>query len=112
MTPKPYAPSLPERPPDFFTLANPAYLGALARNHAIRPLDDLFHSSHLRESDFVPASLRLCRYEGKLYGMPFLIDALALIWNKQAFRDAGLDPEQPPRTMEQTRRLRRETHKA
>ena len=33
--------------------------------------------------------------------MPFLIDDLALIWNKQAFRDAGLDPEQPPRTMEQ-----------
>ena len=24
-------------PPDFFTLANPAYLGALAHNHAIRP---------------------------------------------------------------------------
>ena len=89
-------------PPDFFTLANPAYLGVLARNHAIRPLDDLFQpSSHLREADFVPASLRLCRYQGKLYGMPFLIDDLALLWNKQAFREAGLDPEQPPRTLEQ-----------
>ena len=88
-------------PPDAFTLSNPAYLGALARNHAVRPLDDLIQSGRLREADFVPASLRLCRYQGHLYGLPFLIDDVALLWNKQAFREAGLDPERPPRTLEE-----------
>ena len=87
-------------PPDFFTLSNPAYLGALAHNHAIRPLDTLLQHSTVREADFVPASLRLCRYDGKLYGLPFLIDDAALLWNKQAFTASGLDPEKPPRTME------------
>lgn len=88
-------------PPDLFTLSNPAYLGVLAHNHAIRPLDDLLTTSGLKESDFVPASLRLCRYEKRLYGMPFLIDDAALMWDKQAFREAGLDPEKPPRTVEE-----------
>src|SRR5581483_2291918 len=88
-------------PPDFFTLSDPSYLGPLARNHAIRPLDDLFRQSGLRESSFVPASLRLCRYQGRLYGLPFLIDDRALLWNKQAFAEAGLDPERPPRTLEE-----------
>ena len=88
-------------PPDVFTLSNPAYLGALARNKAVRPLDDLLTDGKVREADFVPASLRLCRYENHLYGLPFLIDDVALLWDKQAFREAGLDPERPPRTLEE-----------
>ncbi len=88
-------------PPDFCTLNDPAYLGPLARNHALLRLDDMFQKSGLREADFVPASLGLCRYNGQLYGMPFLIDAKALLWDKDAFREAGLDPERPPRTLEE-----------
>ena len=87
--------------PDVFTLANPAYLGALAHNKAVRPLDDLLNNGGLHETDFVPASLRLCRYEDHLYGLPFLIDDVALLWDKQAFREAGLDPERPPQTLEE-----------
>jgi multiple sugar transport system substrate-binding protein len=88
-------------PPDFCTLSDPSYLGPLARNHALLPLDSLFQQSGLRTGDFVPASLGLCRYRGQLYGMPFLIDAKALMWDKDAFRAAGLDPERPPRTLEE-----------
>lgn len=88
-------------PPDLFTLSNPAYLGVLARNGAIRPLDSLLEGTAIRKEDFIPASLRLCEYEGKLYGLPYLIDVAALMWDKQAFREAGLDPERPPQTMEE-----------
>lgn len=88
-------------PPDLCTLSDSSYLGPLARNRAIRPLDDLFKQSGLREADFVPASLKLCRYDGKLYGLPYLIDICALLWDKRAFADAGLDPERPPRTLEE-----------
>ncbi len=31
----------------------------------------------------MPASLDLCRYQGQLYGLPFLIDDAALLWDKQ-----------------------------
>ena len=88
-------------PPDFFTIADASYLGPLARNNAILPLDDLFRHSTLKESSFVPAALGMCRYHGALYGLPFLIDGTALIWNRGDFKAAGLPPDEPPRTLEQ-----------
>ena len=37
-------------------------------------------------------------WDGKVYGVPTNNETMALIWNAQIFRDAGLDPEQPPAT--------------
>lgn len=36
--------------------------------------------------------------DGKMYSMPFNSSTPVLIYNKDAFEDAGLDPEDPPRT--------------
>ncbi len=88
-------------PPDLCTLSDASYLGPLARNHAILPMDTMFAQSGLKVSDFVPSSLNLCRYKNTLYGLPFLIDDEAMLWDKQAFREAGLDPDHPPRTLEE-----------
>lgn len=43
-----------------------------------------------------PAHLSVGTYEGKIYGMPFSADASVLIWNKDLFKKAGLDPEKGP----------------
>jgi multiple sugar transport system substrate-binding protein len=91
-------------PPDLFTLADSLYLGPLAANGAVYALDDWFRGAGLREKDFVEASLYQCRYRGRLFAMPYLIDAQALLWNKKAFRRAGLDPEKPPGTLEELER--------
>ena len=40
-------------------------------------------------------------YEGVRYGLPWYTDARLLLYNKQMFRDAGLDPEAPPQTWDQ-----------
>ena len=88
-------------PPDIFTLSDPLYLGPMAANGALLRLDDLFKPSGLREQDFIPASLSQCRYRGGLYAMPYLIDCYALFWNKRHFREAGLNPERPPQTLEE-----------
>jgi multiple sugar transport system substrate-binding protein len=40
-------------------------------------------------------------YNGESYGIPFETDVRTLIWNKNAFRDVGLDPESPPRTWDE-----------
>jgi len=86
-------------PPEIFTLRDPGYLGSLAGNGALLCLDDLFKQSGLRESDYAPGSLSQCRYNGKLYAMIYLMDCFALLWNKDAFGDVGLDPERPPKTL-------------
>ncbi|MDX1935182.1 MAG: ABC transporter substrate-binding protein [Capsulimonadales bacterium] len=88
-------------PPDLFTIADPSNLGALAANDALLPLDDLFRDSGLSTDAFTRASLSQCRFRGKLYAMPYLVDCIVLLYNKQSFRDAGLDPERPPRTLEE-----------
>ncbi|WP_159588618.1 ABC transporter substrate-binding protein [Chelativorans xinjiangense] len=38
-------------------------------------------------------------YEGRTYGTGFAPDVSVIAWNKDLFREAGLDPEKPPRTI-------------
>jgi multiple sugar transport system substrate-binding protein len=35
-------------------------------------------------------------WDDRLYGVPLYADVSLLLWNKELFRQAGLDPEQPP----------------
>lgn len=42
-------------------------------------------------------------YEGKTYSIPTYGNNYRLIYNKDVFRKAGLDPEKPPQTMEELR---------
>ncbi|HZG55989.1 ABC transporter substrate-binding protein [Paenibacillus sp.] len=37
--------------------------------------------------------------DGNLYALPFTTDDRALFYNKKLFREAGLDPENPPKTI-------------
>jgi multiple sugar transport system substrate-binding protein len=42
-------------------------------------------------------------YDGRLYGVPLYADVSALFWNKDLFRQAGLDPEKPPTSLAEIR---------
>lgn len=88
-------------PPDVVTIADPSYLGALAANNALQPLDDRFRRSGLKDADYTNGALSQCRYKGSTYAVPYLLDCIALLYNKDVFRAAGLDPEKPPRTLEE-----------
>lgn len=88
-------------PPELFTLKEPSYLGSLAGNKALEPLDEKFKAAGFREQDQAPGALSQCRFKGKLYGLLFLEDCLGLIYSRDAFREAGLDPDRPPQTFEE-----------
>jgi ABC-type glycerol-3-phosphate transport system substrate-binding protein len=88
-------------PPDLFFLWNPAYLGPLVENGAVRSLDDAFRKSGMKRSEFLPAALAMGTANGRLYSLPYLVDCQGLFWNKAAFREAGLDPEKPPQTLDE-----------
>jgi len=53
-------------------------------------------------SEFLPGALLSCRKngaaEGPLYGVPTNNEVMFLLYNKELFRKAGLDPEKPPAT--------------
>ena len=48
----------------------------------------------------------LATYDGKLYGTGFTPDVSILLYNKDIFRKAGLDPEKPPTTIAEIAGLR------
>jgi ABC-type glycerol-3-phosphate transport system substrate-binding protein len=69
-----------------------------AATGSVAPLDDFYKGNKLDPADFHQAAINLTRYEGKLYGLPYRVEAHAVYYNKGAFREAGLDPANPPKT--------------
>jgi multiple sugar transport system substrate-binding protein len=47
----------------------------------------------------VEAYKNIATYEDRVYGVGFTPDVSVLAWNKELFREAGLDPEQGPRSL-------------
>lgn len=47
----------------------------------------------------VEAYKDIATYEDRIYGVGFTPDVSILVWNKELFRQAGLDPEVPPKTI-------------
>jgi len=45
------------------------------------------------------AYVDIATYQGKLYGAGFTPDVSILVWNKDLFKKAGLDPEKPPKSV-------------
>lgn len=52
-------------------------------------------------ADIYPALLQYASYRGTLYSLPMEATNLGLLYNKDLFREAGLDPERPPQTWEE-----------
>lgn len=46
--------------------------------------------------DLSPAHLSVATYQDHLYGLPFSGDASVLVWNKNLFQQAGLNPDKGP----------------
>ncbi|MFE1444128.1 ABC transporter substrate-binding protein [Streptomyces sp. NPDC058739] len=53
--------------------------------------------------DIDPNVLGSLKHEGKLYGLPTSNYTMGLLVNRKLFRQAGLDPDAPPRTWEEVR---------
>lgn len=68
----------------------------------IDPLDKYLEGRNTPESfraGYSDQILDSLRVNGHLYSMPYQIAVDLLMYNKQMFRDAGLDPNDPPSTM-------------
>lgn len=81
------------------------YFEALAGADAIYPMEYFLSGpnglSQEEMKDFYPALMRLASWKGTLYSMPMEATNLGLLYNKDMFREAGLDPDRPPRTWEE-----------
>jgi multiple sugar transport system substrate-binding protein len=48
-----------------------------------------------------PGHMKVSTYQDRLYGVPLYADVSVLFWNKDLFRQAGLDPERGPTNMQE-----------
>src|SRR6186713_2648172 len=65
---------------------------------AIVPFDDLIKTDADRAwlRSFYPAFMENSQTGGKTWGVPFQRSTIVLYWNKELFKEAGLDPNRPP----------------
>lgn len=86
--------------PDF-VLMGIEYIYQYANNDMIIPLDDFWEKTGLDESNYLENVVDKSKVDGTLYGVPMQYNLQYLYYNKDLFEEAGLDPEQPPTTMEE-----------
>lgn len=75
--------------------------GELMAREGLEPLDDLARRDGVDMAAFYPVAVTQNTYNGRLYGMPWVVSPKCLLYNRRLFREAGLDPNRPPRTWEE-----------
>lgn len=76
-----------------------AYMGSralkeLALNELIVPVP----MSDEEKASYYPHIVDTVTFDGTQWGVPVAFSTKALYWNKELFREAGLDPDTPPKT--------------
>ncbi|MGM0879019.1 MAG: ABC transporter substrate-binding protein [Bacillota bacterium] len=74
-------------------------IGSWAAQGSLEDLTDLAEESGVTKETYYPFAWEEASYEGKLYGMPTSTDSRLVYFNKDHFEEAGLDPENPPKTI-------------
>jgi ABC-type glycerol-3-phosphate transport system substrate-binding protein len=88
-------------PPD--VVQGHAHTGA-GQNLA-QQVDDLWQKHKLSRDEYLPGSVADVTWGGRLYGVPLDSNAMALLYNMERFRAAGVDPPQPTMTFGEFERL-------
>ncbi|MEP7061138.1 MAG: ABC transporter substrate-binding protein [Betaproteobacteria bacterium] len=70
---------------------------------AIVPFDELIKTADDKAwlKSFYPGFMENSQTGGKTWGIPFQRSTIVMYYNKELFKDAGLDPNQPPQTWQQ-----------
>lgn len=90
-----------KNPPDVVISAEYASAYSLAAQGALEPMDDLLAAAGFNESDVLSSFLPLMKYKDKTYLFPQDSNVNLLYYNVEMFREAGLDPDNPPKTIEE-----------
>lgn len=70
---------------------------------AIVPMYEFIERDNYDLSDFEPRIIAYYSVQDKLYSMPFNVSNPILYYNKTAFEEVGLDPDKPPKTLQEVR---------
>lgn len=90
-------------PPEVFvSLATQRF--TMASTGMAMPLDDLIAADEDGKEyieDFLPGFMEDSYVDGRIYSIPFQRSTMVMFYNKNAFKEVGLDPEKPPTTWDE-----------
>jgi multiple sugar transport system substrate-binding protein len=87
--------------PDIISFDNPDFALFSSRGAMLDITDRVAASSVIKTDSYYAGPLNSVTWEGRLYGLPKYTDTIGLFYNKDLFRKAGLDPEDPPSTWDE-----------
>lgn len=70
-----------------------------AEKGALLPLNKYCAEKGITRDDYIPVFWDLCEHRGFVWALPSTPASLGLHWNKKMYREAGLDPNKPPRSI-------------
>jgi multiple sugar transport system substrate-binding protein len=68
---------------------------------ALKPLDDYYSQPGNETDKLVASAVQGATFNGTKYSVPMNFTTLLLYWNKDMFKQAGLDPDKPPADWDQ-----------
>ena len=86
--------------PDF-VLFGVENIAPYVSNDSLEDISDFWDVTGVDKSNILENVLELSHVDGKLYGAPMQYNVSYLYWNKDLFREAGLDPEKAPATLDE-----------
>ena len=72
---------------------------------AFRPMQEFIDAEDYDLSDFDAKTIEYFTVDDKLWAMPISLAVPLLYYNKLAFREVGLDPEKPPKDLEELKEI-------
>jgi multiple sugar transport system substrate-binding protein len=86
------------------------WLGDYIDAKLLQPLPPATFDTAAIDRDFFPF-VQGMKVGGTYYALPTAVRSLSLFWNHKVFRDAGLDPNRPPATLDELVDIARKTTK-
>ncbi len=68
---------------------------------ALTPLNKFIDRAGIKSTDYISIYREQCGSHGFMWGLPSTPVSIGLHWNKKLFRDAGLDPNRPPQSLDE-----------
>ena len=87
--------------PDILVLSGGDLVKSYYKEALVDELSSAIQAEKIDLNDMFSAPLNQCKMGDKILCLPWGSDMYALFWNKDMFEAAGLDPNTPPKTMEE-----------